>query len=102
MPKTTRKPNGYCFIRATMHLPLDVDVLDLDWEPAPRAPRVHFPNRVIAHRQGQRIAREELAFLRERLAAIGDEIQSEQRLAQFRQELDGLQGKVRELLGVNL
>lgn len=82
-----------------MHLPDDVDVLDLDWEPAPR---IHFPNRVRAHRQGLQIAREELGYLRERLAAIGDEIQSEQRLAQFRQELDGLQGKVRELLVVTL
>lgn len=82
-----------------MHLPDDVDVLDLDWEPAPR---IHFPNRVRAHRQGLQIAREEFAFLRQRLDAIGVEIQAEQSLEQFRQELDGLQAEVRALLKVTL
>jgi hypothetical protein len=97
-----KKPKDYCHIRATMCLPDDIDVLDLDWEPAPPVPRIHFPNRVVAHRQGQRIAAEELAYLRVRLAALGDEIQAEQSLQSFRQELDALQGTVRQLLGVTL
>jgi hypothetical protein len=96
-----QKPKDYCYIRATMFLPDDIDVLALDWSPAPPVPRLHFPNRVIAHRQGVRIAREELAFLRQRLDAIGEEIQAEQNLEQFRQEFDSLQARVRAALGVN-
>jgi hypothetical protein len=100
MPKPTRKPNGYCFIRATMHLPLDVDVLDLDWSPAPPLPRIHFPNRVIAHRQGVRIAREESFWLQQRLAELGTIIREEQKFLQFQKELDGLEQRVLAALGV--
>lgn len=87
----------------TVRLGYDIGLWsDYDWEPAPRAPRIHFPNRVRAHRQGIQIAREEIAYFRQRLDAIGKEIQAEQSLAQFRQEFDRLQAKVRAVLGITI
>jgi hypothetical protein len=99
MPKC-QKPANYCPINFALWTPGNDSMLDYEWTPLPK--RKHFPLKVRAHRVGLKIAAEELAFMRQRLAAIGAEIQAEQSLEHFRQELDGLQGKVRELLGVTL
>jgi hypothetical protein len=99
MPKC-QKPKDYCPITFTVWTPNNDSMLDYVWTPLPK--RKHAPLKVRAHRVGLKIAAEELAYLRTRLDAIGDEIKAEQNLEQFRQELDGLQAEVRELLGVTL
>lgn len=99
MPKC-QKPKDYCPIKFTLWTPDIESMLDYEWTPLPK--RKHFPLKVRAHRVGLKIAAEELSYLRQRLNAIGDEIQAEQSLEQFRQECDRLQGKVRELLKVKL
>jgi len=101
---TTERP--YCPIRGfTVWTPDGDSMLAYDWEPLKardERSRNHLPLRVVAHRQGVAIAREELSYLRQRLAELGAEIQAEQTLQAFRAELDALQGKVRELLGVRI
>ena len=55
-----------CPIRFKMCLPTDVDVLDTDWEPLPAEPTLKERADAI----GKRIAAEEDAYLRQRLAEI--------------------------------
>jgi hypothetical protein len=99
MPKC-QKPKDYCPIRFTLWTPDIESMLDYEWTPLPK--RKHFPLKVRAHRVGLKIAEEEVAYLRARLAALGTVIREEQNFLLFQKELDGLQGKVRELLGVTL
>jgi hypothetical protein len=107
-----QKPNYHCHIRFTMHLPDDVNVLDLDWSPLPEEEL-----RRRAAELGKTIERDEDAYLRQRLAETAydiwklrherEEFRRKCQSAAFRlrkiKERDSLwQKQVRELLGVTL
>ena len=100
LTKTADYPKRTCYIRATMHLPDDIDVLNLDWEPAKREKRQHYPLRIVLHRLGQQIAADEVVYLRQRLNELGEQIEQEQKLAQFQQEFQTLEAKVLKEMGL--
>lgn len=98
MPKR-KMPKDYCPIRFLVWSPEADSMLDYEWAPNPKK---LLPLRVRAHHAGLKIIASDIAIIRQRLAAIGAEIERDRALLQFQAECAQLQQQVRELLGVRI
>jgi len=84
----------YCPIKGFIVWTPDNDsMLAYDWSPLPKLPtRAQLRHRLCMQRSAA--AKQELAYLRERCAALGAVIAADEALADFRREFDGLEKRV--------